>query len=266
MGVTKSVSPMSLGGNGLETRFNPHPRCSLGLGKQERQFVQGTALKLFGGLAQSYDSAVDFATLFQDRRWKRWVMELLGDGEEGAVLDVGCGTLLLEQRCLRSRREFVGLDLSWEMIGLGLRKRLPNVVLAINGDAESLPFPDGSFATVVSCYVPKYVDTAKFANEISRVARADALVVLYDFARPRGILAPFLELYIQGGLRVMGALLSLAGSGSSVAFRELPRIVDSTVWEGEIGPAMEARGFETIRAKRLTGGAVFAYCGRRQSH
>ena len=230
-----------------------------------RSVPRGAPLRLFGGLAPSYDPVVDVATLFQDRKWKRWVTELLQDGD-GEVLDIGCGTLLLEERLARSGREFVGVDLTREMVELGLRKRLPNVVLALTGDAENLPFPDGRFGTVVSCYVPKYVDMVRFADEISRVARADARVVVYDFVRPRGPFAPLLELYIQGGLRVLGLLLGLAGNGASAAFRELPGIVDSTVWEGEIAQAMEARGFETVKAERLTGGVVFAYYGRRQSH
>lgn len=227
--------------------------------------MRRTALRLFRGLATSYDSMVDSATLLQDRRWKRWVAGFLAEREEGDVLDVGCGTLLLEERLAGSGCNFVGLDLTREMVELGVKKRLPNVVLALNGDAEALPFADGRFGTVVSCYVPKYVDMSRFGDEISRVAKDDAIVIVYDFVRPKGPLFPILEVYIQGGLRVIGYLLRLAGSGASTAFSELPRIVDSATWDGKIIQAMEARGFETVTAERLTGGVVFAYCGRRKA-
>lgn len=181
----------------------------------------------------------------------------------GTTLDVGCGTLLLEERLTGSGRRFVGLDLSREMIGLGRGKGLGNVALVVNGDAESLPFPDASFASVVSCYVAKYVRTSKFARELGRVTRQGGVVALYDFARPRGVLAPVLELYIQGGLRWAGLLLRFAGRRSAYTYENLPAIIDGASWDEEIEGAMEANGFRTVAAERLTGGTVFAYCGRK---
>ena len=227
--------------------------------------MQRTALKLFGGLALSYDSVVDYATLYQDRRWKRWVADRIPDGGPGDVLDIGCGTLLLEERISSPRLTFVGVDLTREMVRKGQEKRLRNVALMVNGDAESLPFPDGSFGAVVSCYVAKYVDIQRFAREIARVSEPGARAILYDFARPRGALAPFLELYIQAGIRGVGLLLGLAKVEASFAFRKLPRIVDEAGWDGRVVAAMEGSGFETLSAQRLTGGVVFAYCGRRRS-
>lgn len=202
-------------------------------------------------------------TLLQDRRWKRWVASWTSRSAEKVTLDVGCGTLLLEERLSRSGRRFVGLDLSKEMIALGRGKGLENVSLVVNGDAESLPFPEGSFGSVVSCYVVKYVRTSKFARELGRVTRPGGVVALYDFARPRGALAPFLNLYIQWGLRCMGGLLRLAGRSSAYTYENLPEIIKGSTWDDEIVDAMEESGFQTMRAERLTGGAVFAYCGRR---
>jgi demethylmenaquinone methyltransferase/2-methoxy-6-polyprenyl-1,4-benzoquinol methylase len=226
--------------------------------------MRSTALRLFGGLAQSYDTVLDWATLFQDRYWKRWVVERIPDMEGGLELDVGCGTLVLEERLSGYKCRFVGLDLTKEMLKLGQRKRIPNVALLVRGDAEDLPFSDSSFDSVVSCYVAKYVDVHGFTRELARVAKPGAAVALYDFARPRGLLAPFLELYIQAGLRALGSVLSLLGSTSAFAFGKLPAIVDQTRWDGEMVESMEKSGFETTFAGRLTGGVVFAYSGRKR--
>jgi demethylmenaquinone methyltransferase / 2-methoxy-6-polyprenyl-1,4-benzoquinol methylase len=227
--------------------------------------LHGTALHIFQGLAGSYDRIVDYATLYQDRHWKNWVAKRAGVKEGGLVLDLGCGTLLLEERfrCLGWR--FVGLDLTEEMVRIGWAKGLPNVRLLINGDAESLPFLDQTFDAVVGCYVPKYVDTARLADELARVSKPGAAVVLYDFARPRGIFAPFLGLYIDGGLRVAGYLLKLGKRRSAFTFDALPGIIDRTDWDREITGAMERRGFATVEARTLTGGAVFGYLGRKRS-
>lgn len=227
--------------------------------------LKATALELFRGLAKSYDRTVDFATLFHDRYWKNWVAKWTSAQAGETVLDLGCGTLLMEERFEGRGYRFVGLDLTEKMIRIGHSKNLPGVSLLVNGDAENLPFPDESFNSVISCYVAKYVDLEKFADEIARVTKPGATVVLYDFVRPRGPLAPFLELYIQGGIRAVGAMLSLARRDSAFTFRNLPGIVGNASWDSFIEQVMKARGFRTLALRRLTGGIVCAYCGAKQS-
>ncbi len=227
--------------------------------------MKAKALELFKGLARSYDLTVDLATLFQDRYWKNWVSEWMSAQEGEMVLDIGCGTLLMEERLQRRRYRFVGLDLTEKMIRIGRTKDLPSVRLLVNGDAENLPFPDGSFSSIISCYVAKYVDLVKFAEEIARVTKPGATVVLYDFVRPRGPLAPFLELYVRGGMRAAGALLGLARNDSAFTFSNLPAIVDSSVWDSRIEQVMESKGFRTRALRRLSGGIVCAYCGVKQA-
>lgn len=227
--------------------------------------MKATALELFKGLARSYDLTVDIATLFQDRYWKNWVAEWTSAQEGDMVLDLGCGTLLMEERLQSRRYSFVGLDLTEKMIRIGQIKDLPDVRLLVNGDAENLPFPDGSFSSIISCYVVKYVDLVKFAEEIARVTKQGATVVLYDFVRPRGPLAPFLELYVRGGMRTAGALLGLARIDSAFTFSNLPAIVDASVWDARIEQVMESKGFRTRALRRLSGGIVCAYCGVKQA-
>jgi ubiquinone/menaquinone biosynthesis C-methylase UbiE len=226
--------------------------------------VQRKALAIFGGLARSYDSVVDWATLFQDRRWKAWVAGHLDARSPGEILDVGCGTLLFEERYGRVGQRFVGVDLSKEMVRVGQEKRLRNVMGVLNGSAETLPFAGGAFWTIVSFYVAKYVEIETFANELARVSKPDALVLVYDFARPTGLLTPFLALYIQGGLRVAGLVLRLAKRRSAFTYSELPRIIEGSRWDGELVAAMESAGFKTVTAERLTSGVIFAYCGRKR--
>ena len=224
---------------------------------------KGMAIRLFQGLASSYDRTADWATLFQDRYWKSWVMERLPDSKGGLALDVGCGTLLLEGRLAENKGEFVGLDLSKHMLTAGRTKTLPNVALLTRGDAERLPFPDESFDVVVSCYVAKYVDTVRFADEIVRVAKPGGAVLVYDFIRPGGLAAPFFELYVRAGLGVFGFLLSMSRRDSAFIFQNLSRIVDEALWDRGFVETMERRGVRTSKAEKLTGGIVFAYYGRK---
>jgi len=256
----KNPEEVLRGGDSVKEWVARHPRKmpdSKGMG--------GTARRLFQGLAASYDRTVDIATLYQDRYWKRWVAEQASFGDGALILDLGCGTLLLEERFGNKGCRYVGIDLTSEMAKRGWEKGLANVPLVVNGDAVSLPFPDKTFDGAVSCYVPKYVSVAKLADELARVVKPSARIVLYDFARPRGISAPLLEPYIQVGLRAIGYALRKAGSRAAFAFERLPQIIDGTSWDSEVVETMENRGFETMAATPLTAGAVFAYCGQKRS-
>jgi len=172
--------------------------------------------------------------------------------------------LLLEERLANSGCRFVGLDLTGEMLVSGRSKELPNVEMLVNGDAETLPFRDRTFDAIVSCYVAKYVDVDCLARELGRVSRRGAMVVLYDFAKPHGLAAPFLQVYIQGGLGAAGYLMKRARRGAAFAFSKIPSLVNGTSWDSEIVGTMEASGFETLATQRLSGGVVFGYCGRNQ--
>lgn len=205
------------------------------------------------------------ATLYQDRRWKMWVIQRMRTEDRDVVLDIGCGTLRLEESLASRGCDFVGLDLAPEMIRIGQRKKIPNVALLTNSDAEFLPFSDESFDSVVSCYVPKYVEVSRFVQELARVTKVGGTVVLYDFAKPRGPLSPFLEIYIQAGLRIVGLALRLAKREEAFAFNNLPWIIERTTWDNELAQEMEKKGFEGLATARLTGGVVFAYSGRRRS-
>jgi len=226
--------------------------------------LKDTALELFSGLARSYDRTLDLATLYQDRYWKNWVVKKAGALGGGLLLDVGSGTLVLEERLLGKPWLVVGIDLTRKMVALGGAKRLNNVGMLVNGDAEALPFRDGAFDAVASCYVAKYVSPRRFARELSRVVKPGGPVLVYDFIKPRGPLAPFLALYIQGALRAVGFLLGLAKRDSAFTFQNLPGIVDGAIWDKPMAVAMESNGVQTKGFEKLSGGVVSAYWGVKQ--
>ena len=225
--------------------------------------MQRTALEIFGGLASSYEKALDAATLGQDRHWKRWVYDNAGARAGERILDVGCGTCLFEELVEEQGCRVVGLDLTEQMIRIGQSKRISCIEALLVGDAESLPFPDDVFDVVVSCYVPKYVTLERLAEEVARVLRPGGRVVLYDFVRPRGPLSPILRLYIHGALRIAGYLLGLIGDETATTFRNLPRIIEGAKWNESIAETFEGVGVRTLTHKTLSGGVVSAFSGRK---
>lgn len=219
------------------------------------------ALELFRGLARSYEKTLDVATLTQDRYWKKWVLQRAKAGPADSVLDIGCGTCLLEEGLEHSECSVVGVDITEQMVRVGQSKRLRGVELLSVGDAEFLPFADESFDVVVSCYVAKYCDVGRFTREIARTMKPGSRVVLYDFVRPRGLFLPFIGLYIHGVVRAVGVLLRLTGSDLAFTFRNLPGLVQGATWDSEIVPAFEKEGVTIGEAARLSGGVVAAYAG-----
>src|SRR4051812_33447789 len=96
------------------------------------------------------------------------------------TLDVACGTGYLTQHL---GRDVVGLDQSPRMLAEA-RSRLPGGEF-VQGDALSLPFPDGAFARIFTSYFYCHLveeDRQRFLAEARRVA--SELVVLGS--RPGG--------------------------------------------------------------------------------
>lgn len=225
-----------------------------------------TSEKIFSGLSQSYDTVLDYATLLQDRRWKEWVMKEAGlrRGAGVRVLDVGCGTCVLEER-MPEDLDLVALDLSPEMLRVGQHKRVAGSNSLLLSDAQHLPFADSSFDAMVSCYVVKYCDARKFVLEALRVLRPGGRLVLYDFVRPRGSLWPANALYTYGGLRIAGRFLELKGAKSAYTFSKLPRIIETRPWEVGFAEMLDRAGFTEVRARLLTGGTAMGFSGTKET-
>ena len=225
--------------------------------------LQPLARKIFVGLSPSYDRVLEVATLLQDRYWKRWLLEeaSIADGE--TILDVGCGTGVLEESLPAGRGMVVGVDLTEEMLRLAQRKRVPSLESLCAGDAERLPFRDGSFDLLLSCYVVKYCSGSLIASEAARVLRPGGRLVLYDFSSPRGVYAPLLAFYVYGVLRIIGALLKRVDAGAAFTYEALPSVIQTRRWDESFEGVLMSAGFRDVGRKRLSGGAATGFWATR---
>jgi ubiquinone/menaquinone biosynthesis C-methylase UbiE len=121
-------------------------------------------------------------------RWRSW---LAGGVSRGRVLDLGCGTgrnLSLFGSGVRA----IGLDPCPQALRRA-RRRAPGVPL-VRALAESLPFRDGSFDTVVSglafCSVP---DVPRGLDEVRRVLKAGGVLRMLEHVRSRRRVAAWLQ-------------------------------------------------------------------------
>lgn len=100
------------------------------------------------------------------------------------VLDVATGSGNTAIAAARRGCEVVGLDYVPELLERGRERaaaeRLP--VTFVEGDAEDLPFPDGSFDVVLSTFGAMFApDQEKTASELLRVCRAGGKIGMSNF-------------------------------------------------------------------------------------
>ncbi len=138
----------------------------------------------------------DRAARTYDRFWAGYVRETVDLLEAVArvrpgerVLDVGCGTGAFAERLVGfdPHIAITGVDVSGGMLAEARRKTAgaPNARF-LQASAEALPFPDASFAVVVSASALHYVpDPAQGVREMARVLRPGGRLALLDWDRGR---------------------------------------------------------------------------------
>lgn len=137
----------------------------------------------------------DFFTLVLLRPFiMRAHQSLLEEAEVGthsSVLDVGCGTgaLLMMMGEGRYRGELFGIDVSKEMLRMSKRKMcqagLRSKVELVQSDAESLPFRDKAFDTLMGAGILRFLPAPERAlKEGFRVLKERGRYVLREFAGP----------------------------------------------------------------------------------
>jgi demethylmenaquinone methyltransferase / 2-methoxy-6-polyprenyl-1,4-benzoquinol methylase len=167
------------------------------------------ARALFAPLGPTYDRYSALLSFGQDGRWRRFLVSRVNAGPGDTTLDVATGTGAVARELLaQNKGTVVGLDQSPEMLAEA-RRRLPADVRLIEGPAEALPFPDGSFDALTFTYLLRYVaDPAATLRELARVVRPGGTIAGLEFALPLGLWRPLWELYVRAGLPVAGRAIS----------------------------------------------------------
>ena len=137
-------------------------------------------------------------------RWKDWVMSVIPFIEGNRILEMGHGPGHL-QRILLGRSLFtVGIDESAQMGRLAKRnltrrsasshnKPLDVAYAQINltrGIAQQLPFPNGSFDTIIATFPTEYITDPSTLSEVKRCLSNGGRLIVLPAALPKN---PFLD-------------------------------------------------------------------------
>ncbi len=104
------------------------------------------------------------------------ILPLLGDVANKKILDVGAGTGRLALRLTKAGAKVVALDVSEEMLKkIKAKIKIETVV----GEAESLPFVEGSFAIVIATFLIVHLkDLRRFFDEVYRVLKTGGIFLV----------------------------------------------------------------------------------------
>jgi SAM-dependent methyltransferase len=135
-----------------------------------------TALEQMRAGARANWAAGDFPEIARRDLWKvgARIVDLVGVRAAERVLDVACGTGNAAIRAAEAGGEVVGVDLTPELFEAGREQAAEAGVELewVEGDAEDLPFPDGSFDVVLSTFGVMFAPRHEVAaGELARVLR-----------------------------------------------------------------------------------------------
>lgn len=227
----------------------------------------GKVRGMFASIAGSYDLNNRVHSLWQDQRWRRRAVRMAELKPRDEVLDVACGTGDLSRAfAAAGAAKVVGLDFTREMLEVARRKpgRAGEVDVAyIEGDAQALPFPEGSFDVVSIAFgIRNVANPAKAAGEFARVLRPGGRVVVLEFDRPRSAVAAWLnDLYCKG---VMPRTATWISGDKTGAYKYLPSSVATFQSRQDMVAMLEKAGFEAVRTHAMTLGICVCYAGRKK--
>jgi demethylmenaquinone methyltransferase/2-methoxy-6-polyprenyl-1,4-benzoquinol methylase len=107
--------------------------------------------------------------------------------------------------------------------------------------------------------VRNFSDLGVGLTELARVLRPEGALLVLEFSRPQGPLAPLLGWWVRNIPPRVGSMIS----GDSEAYTYLPASVNSFAEGGELCRAIEAAGLRNVEVQRLTGGVASLYKGTR---
>jgi demethylmenaquinone methyltransferase/2-methoxy-6-polyprenyl-1,4-benzoquinol methylase len=176
----------------------PHPviKTRFKTEEQKPDFVN----QLFDRSAQYYDGVVSWGFLGTGSQYRRAALRQHGLRPGQRLLDVGCGTGLVAleaARLLGTAENITCLDPSAGMLAVAKRKLNARF---LQGRAEEIPLPDGSFDFLTMGYALRHVTSLEQAfHEYYRVLAPGGNVLLLEITKPSNRLgAAMLKVYFNG--------------------------------------------------------------------
>ncbi|MGA3013382.1 MAG: bifunctional demethylmenaquinone methyltransferase/2-methoxy-6-polyprenyl-1,4-benzoquinol methylase UbiE, partial [Bacteroidales bacterium] len=214
-----------------------------------------------------YDLLNHLLSLGIDYTWRRKFVSWLSRHTPHRVLDVATGTgdLAILIGSLESVNQVIGIDIASNMLTIAKDKVLQNKfrekITFRDGDAEYIPFPDGSFdAVTVAFGVRNFEDLEKGLVEMRRVLRNDGVMMILEFSHPQTF--PWKQLY-GFYAKYMIPLVGRLVSRNKQAYTYLPESVSSFPSGEDFTNILSRIGLKNVIRLTLTFGIATIYTGEK---
>ncbi len=212
---------------------------------------------LFARIARRYDLINDLQSFGLHRNWKRRVAELARVSPGVRALDLCCGTGDISFALAQRGAETTGLDFSAQMLAVAKARSLklkcpaPNF---IQGDAQQLPFADGTFEIVTIGYGLRNLSSWQHGlEEMHRVARPGARLIVLDFGKPAN--AVWRMIYFAH-LKMSVPLIGLLFCGNASAYAYILESLKHYPAQLAVAEKMRQLELTNVRVRNLLGGAM----------
>jgi demethylmenaquinone methyltransferase/2-methoxy-6-polyprenyl-1,4-benzoquinol methylase len=219
--------------------------------------------EVFGSVAPRYDLMNDLMSGGLHRWWKRFAVEASGVRPGERVLDIAGGTgdlARLFARRVGAAGEVVMTDINRAMLKLGRDRLLDAGIVApvAQCNAESLPFGRDRFDCVSVAFGLRNMTRKEVAlAEMRRVLKPGGRLLVLEFSKVWGPLAPLYDAYSFGVLPRLGRLVA----GDAGAYRYLAESIRMHPDQESLKGIMEHAGFERVEYFNLAAGIVALHRG-----
>ena len=220
---------------------------------------------MFDDLAPTYDRMNHFMSFTVDRYWRRRLARYLPGDLAHPVLDVAAGTGDSALSICEHHPEasVIALDYSRAMLRKAqqkLSKHQQHSIALLQGDGESLPFPDRTFSAITICFGFRNLGHYSQAlDEFYRVLVPGGTLLIMEFQTPTlPLFRMFYGLYFDRYLPWLFTRLPRAD-----AYRYLPESVRYFPQPENLRTLLKTHGFHEIQDHELTLGIVHLITGEK---
>ncbi|MCP4622280.1 MAG: bifunctional demethylmenaquinone methyltransferase/2-methoxy-6-polyprenyl-1,4-benzoquinol methylase UbiE [bacterium] len=216
-------------------------------------------LNHFNSIARHYDFMNTLLSFGIHHIWKRLAVGMMELSPGNRVLDVCGGTgdlAILAAKTIGSDGRVVIYDINRAMMLAGLHKvankHIKQQIRYVQGDAETISFPDSEFdAAMVGFGIRNVTNMKDGFREMHRVLKPGGKMMCLEFSKPT--FAPFRWLYDFYSFYIMPFLGEWI-AGSRTAYTHLSETIRMWPLPDELTEILKGIGFSDVSHRKLTNG------------
>jgi demethylmenaquinone methyltransferase/2-methoxy-6-polyprenyl-1,4-benzoquinol methylase len=218
--------------------------------------------KMFDAISGKYDLLNNVLSLGIHSIWRNKVINYLKKYKPQTILDVATGTGGIAIAAAKlNPAKIEGIDISEQMMAIGKQKAqeksLSSIINFRQASAENIPFKEASFDAVTVGYgVRNFENLEKGLQEINRVMKKGAVLVILEFSKPQsGIISSLFTWYFNKVVPLIGRVVSK----DNRAYQYLPESVAAFPYGTAFEKLLSKTGFTVLKTELLSGGIASIY-------